>query len=85
MIGADTPVSYISPEAYAFLAAAEESAARRADDLDAGVMEIDTKLLQSVLDGWHKPELVTPSSMAPPKRFYRISWNSISRRLLRDR
>ena len=75
------PVNSISLEAYALLAAAEAAAVRRADALDAGVMELDVNgsgwTLQSALDtSEHLP------CMAPPKRFYRISWESISLRLL---
>jgi len=79
------PVNYISLEACALLLAAEESAARRADALDAGVMELDESdsgpTLQSALDGLYDPERHL-RMMAPPKRFYRISWESLSLRLL---
>uniref|UniRef100_A0A7S0WEK6 Uncharacterized protein n=1 Tax=Cryptomonas curvata TaxID=233186 RepID=A0A7S0WEK6_9CRYP len=72
-------------EACALLAAAEESAARYADAVDAGAMELDVNgsvpALQSALDGLYGPERHL-SSMAPPKRFYRISWESMSLRLL---
>ena len=79
--GAFTPVSDISPEAYVFLAAAEAAAARRAEALDAEVMEIDAKW-RSVFHGSHDPARVSPSSLNPPKRFYRIFWQSVSTRLL---
>ena len=79
------PVSYISPEACALLVAAEKAAARRADALDAGMMELELNgsgsTLQGVLDGWYDPDRVL-QSMAPPKRFYRIVWQSMSLRLL---
>ena len=79
------PVNYISPEAYALLAAAEASATLRADALDEGVTELDanghSSTLQSVLDYWYQHEGAV-QIMAPPKRFYRIFWQSISRQLL---
>ncbi len=80
------PVNYISPDACALLAAAEASAARRADALDAGVMELDVNgsgvPLQSALNGCSDPERVLCLSMAPPKRFYRRVWESMSMQLL---
>ena len=79
------PVNYISPEAYALLAVAEASAALRANALDSQAMEIDMNghglTLQSVLDGDYDPERALPG-MAPPKRFYRTFWQSVSLRLL---
>ena len=83
------PVSYICPEAYALLAAAEASAARRADDMDAKGTTITVldgahglgSTLQSAMDGWHGPGSVL-LKMAPPKRFYRTFWQSVSQRLL---
>ncbi len=82
------PVNYICPEAYALLVAAEESAARRADDMDAKDIEIEMldanelgSTLQSAMDGLNGPGSVWPQ-MAPPKKFYRIFWQSVSRRIL---
>ena len=79
------PVNFISPEACALLAAAEASAARRADALDAGSQmdDIDgsSSPLQSPLFGMYDPERYL-LSMSPPKKFYRIFWQSISWRLL---
>ncbi len=84
------PANYISPEACALLAAAEASAARRADALDARGMELDVNgggaspNCTFKLDRCHDhydPERVL-LTMAPPKRFHRISWKSMSQRLL---
>ena len=77
------PVNYISPEVYALLAAAEASAALQADVLDYQAMEIDMNglTLDSVRDGVYDPERALPS-MAPPKRFYKTFWQSVSLRLL---
>ncbi len=81
------PVNYISPEVYALLAAAEASAARHADSLGAGGMELNmgdhgsTLHMQGALDGDCDAERVLPST-APPKRFYRTFWRSTSLRLL---
>jgi hypothetical protein len=84
--GPYVPVNYICPEAYALLAAAEASAARRADDSNAGHMDIDANgngggsTLES---SWHR--MIEPErpvqSMARPKRFYRTFWKSVSARL----
>ena len=83
------PVNYISPEAYAFLAAAEASAARRADALDAGVVLLDVThrlpTLGSELCGWRNPQAGGDnclSSIVPPKKFYRTFWKSVSLKLL---
>ncbi len=77
------PVNYISPEVYALLAAAEASVALREDVLDYQAMEIDMNglTLDIVWDGVNDPERALPS-MAPPKRFYRTFWQSVSLRLL---
>jgi hypothetical protein len=79
------PVNYICPEVHALLLAAEASAARRAEVLDAEGMEQDMKghvgMLQDVLDGRQDPALAVPR-MAPPKRFFRTFWRSITHRLL---
>jgi hypothetical protein len=79
------PVNYIGPEAYALLAAAEASAARHAAAAESGVMELDVNsqgsTLQSALDEMYDPERVL-TIMAPPKRFYRTFWLSVSLRLL---
>ncbi len=86
------PVNYasrFSPEVFALLAAAEESAARRADDLDARGAKIAVlnenglgSTLQSAKDELHVPRVLP--KMAPPKRFYRILWQSVSQRLLQQ-
>ncbi len=80
------PVNYISPEACALLAAAEAYADRRANDFDTENMEGDSgygfsTLMHNAIDGVNVPELTLPS-MAPPKKFYRTFWQSISLRLL---
>ena len=80
------PGNYISPEACALLAAAEASAARKADALDAGAslghdMIVSSISLQSALFGVYDPERVL-LSMTPPKKFYRTFWQSITWRLL---
>ncbi len=79
------PVNYISPEACAMLLAAEESAARCADAMDASAMQLDATYYfparQSAMDGVYDPER-TMQSMAPPKRFNRTFWLSISLKLL---
>ena len=79
------PVNYISPEACALLLAAEASAARCADAMDATTMQLDAtycfSALQTALDGVYDPERTLPT-MAPPKKFYRTFWQSISLKLL---
>ena len=74
------PVNYINPEACALLAAAEGSAARRADGADAGIIALSVKG-RGQLDGLYDPERILLTT-APPKRFFRIFWQSISLRLL---
>ena len=63
------PENYISPEVYALLAAAEASAARRTDDLEGAVLNMTENACALLC-------------VAPPKRFYRTFWRSISQRLL---
>jgi hypothetical protein len=79
------PSNYISPEAIAFLISAEASAARYADAVDAGVVEFGEKglrpTLERTLGGFYDPERIVPS-MPPPKKFYRLFWQSISQCLL---
>jgi hypothetical protein len=78
-------VNYISPEAYALLAAAEESAARCADAMDVSVANLEASNCdltpQSAAEGC-RDSLRTLTSMAPPRKFYRIFWQSMSLRLL---
>ncbi len=80
----DVPVNFISTNACTFLVAAEESAARRADELDAGYMDLDPNgngsIPPSALGGWH--DLYQVTNMSPPRRFYRIVWESLSLQLL---
>jgi hypothetical protein len=83
------PVNYFSPEVYALLAAAEASAERRALELDEADMEVD-----STGQGLNLQDQSGPiqsdssflgcglSSTAPPKKFYRTFWQSISLKLL---
>ena len=71
------PVNYISPEARVFLAAAEAAAALLADEMDAG----NVTTVQSSLAELHDPDRIL-LSMAPPKKFYRTFWQSVSLRLL---
>jgi hypothetical protein len=79
------PDNYISPEAYAFLIAAEASAARRANEKATTQLEFDSNVTgltlhaQSAAHGWYPHVL---SSTAPPKKYYTIFWQSISLRLL---
>ena len=79
------PVNYISPDAFAFLAAAEASADHRAEALGSEGMELDASghgtTLQSALDGLYNPERIL-LSFAPPKRFFRTFWRSIAFRLV---
>ena len=81
------PINYMSPEVYALLAAAEASAARRADTIDVADMQLalngqgSTLQTQSAHIGWNYLGLGL-SSTAPPKRFYTTFWQSISLRLL---
>jgi hypothetical protein len=81
------PVNYISPEAYALLAAAEASAARRADAVEAEVVLLNMTEQFSTLEtescGWRTPGYGRIlSSKVPPKRFYRTFWESVSLKLL---
>jgi hypothetical protein len=79
------PVNYISPEAYAFLIAAEASAARRSNEIATAHVGLDLNVIgltshaPSAAHGWYPHVL---SSTAPPKRYYTTFWQSISLRLL---
>ncbi len=72
------PVNCISPEARAFLAAAEAVAVLRADAINSG----NVITLHSSSAGLHDPERISLSSMASPKKFHQIFWQSVSLRLL---
>ena len=74
---AHVPVNCISPKAAAFLAAAEAAVLLRADEMDAG----NVTPFQSSLADLHDPERFV-QSFAPPKKFYRRHWQSVSPRLL---
>ena len=80
------PVNYISSEACALLAAAEASAARSVNILDEEATEFDlngnASTLSNALGGMYDPERALPYKMAPPKRFFRTFWQSISLRIL---
>jgi hypothetical protein len=80
------PVNYISPDASAFLIAAEITAARHAEAVDTGVLEFEVNGLgpERILDGFYDPERAVPN-MPPPKKFFRTFWQSISHRLLNRR
>ena len=72
------PVSDTSSEANDFLAAVVEATTLCPGALDAGSMDLD---VPTSLAGMHDPDRVL-LSMAPPKRFYRRHWQSVSQRLL---
>jgi hypothetical protein len=72
------PVNHISHEAYTWLAAAEARAAHR------GVTENLGEPMELVLPSTpstYEPERILPNS-APPKRFFRTFWRSITLRML---
>jgi hypothetical protein len=75
------PLNYIAPEAYTLLAAAE---ARRAVELHAPstAMELDASHGSMLQDG---PALEALPCMAPPKRFYRTFWQSITLKLVHQK
>ncbi len=75
--GAYVPVNYISHEACSFLAAVEAAAVLRAEATDAG----NITPFQSSLADLHDPGRIL-LSFAPPKKFYRRHWQSVSLRLL---
>ncbi len=80
------PVNYIRPEVRALLAAAEASAARCAEtSMDTSVVNLIANYPHSrmlcAMDGCSDPQRTLPS-MAPPKKFFRTFWRSISMRLL---
>jgi hypothetical protein len=79
------PVNTISPEVYALLAAADASAACCTDAMETSVANLEATLCVSEVhrasDGCRDhPGPLT--RMAPPKRFYRTFWLSMSLRLL---
>ena len=78
-----------SPKTYNLRAAAVASAAWHAAELEAGVMDLDLnvndyELMQKIVpDGGYDPERVM-TSIAPPKRYFRTFWRSVSFRLLKQ-
>jgi hypothetical protein len=82
-----TPVNNICPEVYTLLAAFEASASRRMNALDVDCMELAGDVpgvsLQIGMEGVHDPAYHdATTSMAPPRRYCRTFWRSISQRLL---
>ena len=61
-----------------------KSTARQTDALEGDSMDLDAPVskITSELDVVYEPERILPS-MAPPRRFYRTFWRSVSVRLLR--
>ena len=73
------PVNYISDEARAFILAYETAAARRG----AAVGNVAShESIAPIATDMYEPERIL-ASFAPPKRFFRTFWQSISIRLLR--
>jgi hypothetical protein len=77
--------SQFNTEVYALSAVAEKSAASRTDAVNPDVMMQNANghvsMLERALDGMYDPERVL-TNMAPPKRFHRTFWKSLSLRLL---
>ena len=80
--------NYICPEARALLVAVESLAARRAEAQDAGgiafCLDGDGGTLQRTsvcTDEMYDPERIL-LNMAPPKKYYKTFWKSVSLRLL---
>jgi hypothetical protein len=71
------PVNYICPAVYDLLAA-EAGLGSEAEDME---LDMNGNVLQGALDGRHELARSVPS-MAPPKRYFRTFWRSITRRLL---
>jgi hypothetical protein len=78
------PVNHISPDVHALLAAAEASAARRADGMQSemGMAADLVSTQQNDLEGIRDPLRIL-SNTAAPKRYFRTFWRSISIRLHR--
>ncbi len=72
------PVNCISDEAYAFLAAYEARMTLRVPVKD-DCKSLDTRDLDTLK--MYDPERILPNS-APPKRFFRTFWRSITLRML---
>ena len=75
--------NYISDEAYAMLSAVEARIANHEDNRIMGeAMEFVVQKVRSMASAkMYEPGRVLPLS-APPKRFYRLFWRSITRRLV---
>ena len=86
--GLYVPVNYISPEVYALLAAAEASATRRAEsgNADADCMMPSGNRQgaspEITMESVYDPRSYAAQGVAPPKKYYRTFWKSISQRLL---
>ena len=82
------PENYISDEAYAMLSEVEARIAHREDDRILGeamefvVQKVTVSSMASANN--HEPGLALPLS-APPKRFCRLFWRSITRHLVESR
>ena len=76
-----TPVNFISDEARALIIAYENAAKRRADELVVGNVGSHESILASTTDTY-EPERIM-ANPAPPKRFFRTFWLSITLRMLR--
>ncbi len=72
------PLNYINNEAYALLAAYEAQAAHHEVSDNVGE-SMDLVVLST--SNMYEPERIM-RRLAPPKRFYRTYWRSISRRML---
>ncbi len=72
------PVNFISEEARAFLLAYETAAARRAEIGNVSGHEFSIPVATDM----YEPERILACS-APPKRFFRTFWQSVSIRLLK--
>jgi hypothetical protein len=78
------PENYICPEACALLAAAEELAVCSAETSETSERVDASILMQTMrvgLDGKYAPWRISQST-APPKKFFRTFWRSITWRLL---
>ncbi len=76
-----TPVNFICDEARAIILAYENAANRRADLLVVQNVACQESILPSTFDPY-EPERVLATS-APPKRFFRTFWRSVTLRMLR--
>ena len=75
------PVNFIKAEVYAMIAAWEASSMKYSDESASNVMPDVQSCCQDF--GIYEPIRCTPN-FAPPKRFYRTFWRSITRKMLRQ-